>query len=867
MKKIFSIISAGVIALTAVSCIQEPLATFDPSKATAPIMGETSTTAKSITVSYSPAVLNQGFNEQIAPSHVLAIISVNGDPVSRIVTSQDSGNTLTATLVNISKALAYFGYKDGDSLSSVELAVRATLQTLSQDNGINGYVDSESSIVLNNFTVTIPVGSPYADYTELSSWSVIGSLSEYGISWDGDLEVFETEDGNHLVAKAVKLTKDDEFKFRKDLAWDVNMGGAFGSLDAPFSVTQDGDNIKVGADGTYDLWLDLEAGTATVTDAYMAYPDHKDASAWTVIGSLSEYGISWDGDLPMITDGSTHVAQGIKIAAADEFKFRKDLAWDVNMGGAFGSLGSPFAVTQDGDNIKVGQDGVYDLILDPTGTATVVETLGGGVSGKIGGDEPEPEPVTGWNIIGANGDWDNDILATENGGVWTAYVNATAETEFKWRKDGAWDENYGGAFTELGTPFTAVAGGDNIKVSAGFYQVVLDLSSADPTITVSKGDVFGLIGVGGDWDHDIYMTLSDGKWVSPATAIEGEFKIRRNAAWDENYGGTFAELDKPFEAVAGGSNIKLEAGEYVVTFDPTAKTITVSAALPSNLWSVIGDFNGWAADAYMTQVAPGIWVSGEIEVTAAGWKVRYNNSWDVNRGGATPAEVGQFAGAYPGGDNLTLEGKVHVVYNEMNQTIGTLGWGVVGKIASIPGFEWNNDIPMNLASDGKWYSVPVTLAASDEIKIRWNGAWDKNYGAEANEGKAADTPFATGGENFKAAADGTYMVVFDPTANTITLSTDFWSLIGDFNSWGGDRFMLPDGSGKWFAYNQEISGGWKIRKGAAWTVSAGGTYAKAGEAFAAVTTDGPNIAVTDMTRFDVVYDTKAGNITVSAPVK
>jgi len=110
------------------------------------------------------------------------------------------------------------------------------------------------------------------------------------------------------------------------------------------------------------------------------------------------------------------------------------------------------------------------------------------------------------------------------------------------------------------------------------------------------------------------------------------------------------------------------------------------------------------------------------------------------------------------------------------------------------------------------------------------------------------------------------MVVLDPTAKTLTLSTDFWGVIGDFNEWKTDRFMLPAGDGKWFAYNQEISGGWKIRKGADWAVSAGGNYT-AGEAFEAVTKDGPNIAVTDMTRFDVLYDTAAGKITVTKPVK
>ena len=863
MKRIFSILSAGVIALMAVSCVQEQLATFDPAKGTAPVLGTVEVGAKNVTVSYTPGEFHLGFNEQIAPTHSLALVGVDGKSVSKLITSKNDGYSLMATNVNISKALQFFGYSDGQQVGSLDIVVRASIQDPTKDNGRNGFLDSEK-YTISSFTVTLPQGSPYADYTEASAWSVIGSLSNYGIGWDGDLEMFATEDGNHLVAKAVKLSKDDEFKFRKDQGWDVNMGGEFTGLDSEFPVTQDGANIKVGADGVYDLWLDLDAGTASVTDAYLAYPDHKDASTWTVIGSLSNYGISWDGDLPMITDGNTHVAQGIKLSANDEFKFRKDKGWDVNMGGEFGGLGSAFTVTQDGANIKVGADGIYDLILDPSGTATVVETLGGGVSGKIGGDEPEPEPVTvtGWNVIGANNDWDNDIIASEKDGVWTVYFNAPEATEFKWRKDAGWNENYGGVMTALGEPFAAVAGGDNIKVEAGFWKTVLDLSNeAAPTITVSAGDVFGLIGVNGDWENDIWMTETDGKWVSPATQIKGDFKIRRNAAWDENYGGTMEALGKAFEAVPGGDNIKVEEGEYIVTFDPAAKTIVVDAALPSDTWSVIGVNGDWDNDIWMTEMAPGIWVSDMLDITAEGWKVRFNHSWNVNRGGATPEAVGQFVEGIPGGDNINLTGKFKVVYNALNGTIGTLGYGVTGSIAACPAIAWTNDIPMHVASDGKWYSVPVALAEGDAIKVRFGAAWDENYGGACT---AADEAFEAvpGGDNIAAPAAGTYMVVFDPEAKTVTLSTNFWGVIGDFNSWGADNFMYYDGAGKWYAYQQDISGGWKIRKSAKWDVNFGGAYAAAGEPITGVA-GGDNIAVTDMTHFTVVFDEAAGTITVN----
>ena len=779
MKKIFSILFAGLVGLMATSCLQERLTTFDPAHADAPVLGASEIGAKAVTVTYTPGAFNMGFNEKIAPKHVLALVDVDGHAVSKIVTTADDGTTLSATLLNISKTLATFGFQDGDVIPSIQLAVRATMQNLSQDNGVNGFVDSEGRVTLNNFQVSLPQGSPYADYTEATTWTVIGDLSNYDISWNGDLEMFATADGEHLVAKAVKLAAGDAFKFRKDEAWAENFGGEFTSLGSDFSVTKDGSNITVGADGIYDLWLDLSNNTAMVTDAYLPYPGCTQASEWTVIGDLSNYGISWNGDLAMTTDGTIHVAQGIKLAAGDAFKFRKDLAWTVNFGGEFGSLGSAFTVTQDGSNISVGADGVYDLILDPTGTATIVETLGGGVSGKIGG-APEPPAVTGWNLIGVNGDWDNDVIATEKDGVWTASFEAAEPTDFKWRKDADWGENYGIAKEStytVGEPFAAVAGGENIPVEAGNWTVTLDLSNAEaPTITVSE------------------------------TVIE------------------------------------------------------------TSVWSVIGDFNDWGADADMTQVAPGLWISEELELNENGWKVRFGHDWAVNRGGATPAAAGEFVAAYQGGDDIKFAGTARVVFNENNQTIGTLVWGVGGKISAIEGFSWNNDIPMNLASDGKWYSVPVTLAADDEIKIRYKAAWDDDRGGDA---AAADEAFAVtkNGSNIKAPEAGTYMVVYDPAAETITLSTDFWGLIGEFNGWSGDRFLLPAGDGKWSAFSQEISGGWKIRKGAKWDVSAGGTYDKDGVAFEAVTDNGPNISVTDLTRFDVVYDTVAGTITASKSIE
>ncbi len=629
MKRIISILSAGVIALMAVSCVQEQLVTFDTSKATAPVLNSYQVTETEITAAYTAGAFNQGFNQKMTPSHTLAIVSVDGKNASKTVSTSDKNGVLTLKNATLAKALIALGQAEGSTVS-VSLAVRASMQDLSKDNGINGFVDSEGTISIPSFEVVIPevIGSPYADYTEESDWSVIGALSAYDINWDGDLEMFATEDGTKFVAKAVTIKKGDQFKFRKDLAWDTNYGASGDvepyviSVDTELAGAAGGKNLGVPADGIYDLWLDLSGSDAviTITDAYLPYPEHTQASTWSIIGALSNYGINWDGDLPMTTDGKTFVAQGIKISKDDQFKFRKDLAWDTNFG-APGDV-EPFVVTLDsespaaagGKNLAVSEDGIFDLILDADGqTYTVIETLGGGVSGKVGGDEPEPEPVsvTGWNIIGLNGDWDNDILATEDNGVWTAYITAKDATIFKWRKDGAWEENYGGTLVTLGEPFAAEEGGRDISIPAGFYKVVLDLNAL--TITVSEGNVYSLIGeINGDssWSTDIFMTEKDGIWTSATVNIEGGFKIRHNASWaDEDVYGAekdfTVEPGKPFTAVQPGNDISVDPGQYKVQFNPETKEVLISEfKYPEQLYMIGTEFGNWvwSSDAVVEMI-------------------------------------------------------------------------------------------------------------------------------------------------------------------------------------------------------------------------------------------------------------------------
>ena len=83
-------------------------------------------------------------------------------------------------------------------------------------------------------------------------WTVIGGIS--GSTWDKDFEMKEVEPGV-WKSEALELKAGEEFKCRANADWAVNMGVTDGA------AVQDGGNVKVEADGTYVVTLNLNDNT------------------------------------------------------------------------------------------------------------------------------------------------------------------------------------------------------------------------------------------------------------------------------------------------------------------------------------------------------------------------------------------------------------------------------------------------------------------------------------------------------------------------------------------------------------------------------------------------------------------------------
>ena len=131
-----------------------------------------------------------------------------------------------------------------------------------------------------------------------SDWSVVGTLleSSWGSGVHGDYVM--AQNGDIYVLKNVKLAAADEIKIRKNKAWDDNRGGDFAELGKGFEVTNGGPNVKVGAEGTFDIYYNaaVEQMAVCAKDAAPVWSESKPAEAAIKIdGDFSDWAALKDG--------------------------------------------------------------------------------------------------------------------------------------------------------------------------------------------------------------------------------------------------------------------------------------------------------------------------------------------------------------------------------------------------------------------------------------------------------------------------------------------------------------------------------------------------------------------------------------------
>ncbi|PIE79638.1 MAG: hypothetical protein CSA15_02765, partial [Candidatus Delongbacteria bacterium] len=271
-----------------------------------------------------------------------------------------------------------------------------------------------------------------------TTWGVVGDATPNG--WNGpDMPFYKSTVNPSEFVAYVTLT-DGEIKFRENNDWSNNYGddGADGTLEPG------GANIAVSA-GTYKITLNLSALTYKI-----------ETFSWGVVGDAAPNG--WNGpDVAFEYVPTTDTWKALVKLAAGEIKFRQNNDWANNLGddGADGTL------EPGGANIAV-EAGNYLIELnlnDNTYVMTKVEN----VWGVVGSATPNE-----WN--GPDVKLAMDFTKE---GVWYANNVTLKDGEIKFRANESWDNNYGSNDADGNLQ----AGGANIAVVEGVYDIVLDLSN------------------------------------------------------------------------------------------------------------------------------------------------------------------------------------------------------------------------------------------------------------------------------------------------------------------------------------------------------------------------------------------------------
>ena len=141
------------------------------------------------------------------------------------------------------------------------------------------------------------------------------------------------------------------FKFTKERNWNAEYNfNDFATKDAIF-FNNDGSNINISEEGFYQIKADVASSNLSAVK-----------TTWGIIGPAQAGG--WDADTNMTWNAADESWTATVELAADEFKFRANDAWAINVGGSLDNL------TQDGGNIKVTEAGTYEVKLFLTRSAS-----------------------------------------------------------------------------------------------------------------------------------------------------------------------------------------------------------------------------------------------------------------------------------------------------------------------------------------------------------------------------------------------------------------------------------------------------------------------------------------------------------------
>ena len=295
------------------------------------------------------------------------------------------------------------------------------------------------------------------------------------ISTNSDFSTIDMSSGdtsnNHLGLKvssmlefAETLGLDDDPSTTFSDGSPNNTGMVYARVTAYAGTSSSGANQSSTVSKTASMNIEVLENVGACTDAAL--------SNWGLVGDAvngwggTNRGFAAGNDVPFLSNGQDGMFRAVATLYDGYFKIREDNAWGVN----YGDNGADGTLELGGDNIAI-TAGHYIIDFDSV-NLTVTVTPAGTVWGVVG-----DATLNGW------GDAEDVKLMPDpcNDGVYIVKDVVLKDGYIKFRQDDAWGVNLG----DNGADGTTDAGGDNIAVSAGTYDMTLDTVNGTYTLTVN----------------------------------------------------------------------------------------------------------------------------------------------------------------------------------------------------------------------------------------------------------------------------------------------------------------------------------------------------------------------------------------------
>ena len=265
---------------------------------------------------------------------------------------------------------------------------------------------------------------------------MVGLFTEWGTNPD---IVMTTLDNENYSATAIPFAVTGGMKFRQDSDWAVNWGGA----DFPMGVAvSGGSDIPVPA-GTYDVTFNIVTGDYNFTAA---------ATGYSVVN---------------LVGGFAPAATSLELATADGINYFRDnvpvVGNNVNIevvgGSTYGGSGLVGMAVANASAIPVA-DGYYNVIFNKNTLAYAFSQVSVGLIGTA-------IPPYDWSV-------DVDMVSTDGGVTFKLDNYAVLDGVMKFRANDGWGTNWGEYIDDGIEVDTVFAGGNDIAVTAGTYDITFN---------------------------------------------------------------------------------------------------------------------------------------------------------------------------------------------------------------------------------------------------------------------------------------------------------------------------------------------------------------------------------------------------------